>query len=171
KYITIVAIIGAGLFNWWLLLQGIIGALLMSVILYTLIRLMMSSRKLLSSEVLVSKLEEGMIPAKSLILEGKKVKEAEGISYSKIINHAKSKNFAAIGELFTPKEEIISAQKARGLTIEEIKEVKKLLAKGLIPKKMLIKDSMPFVPTMLLGYILCIVLGDFVLRMILAGVL
>ena len=154
-----------------MLTQGIIGALLVSVILYTIIRIMFASRKLLSSEILVSKLEEGMIPAKSLVKNGAKITEENGISYSKIIKLIKEGKVNEIKEMFSPKNEIISAQKARGLTIEEIRAVKKLAAKGLIPKKMLIKDSMPFVPTMLLGYILCIVIGDVALRLILAGLI
>ena len=77
----------------------------------------------------------------------------------------------ALKGMLAPKKEIVSARKARGLTDEEIKEVKKLAAKGLIPKKLLIKESMPFVPTMLLGYLLCIAIGDIALKIILTGVL
>jgi prepilin signal peptidase PulO-like enzyme (type II secretory pathway) len=45
----------------------------------------------------------------------------------------------------------------------------KLAKKGLIPKTIAIKESMPFVPTMLLGYIFCLILGDLVF--ILLGVI
>ena len=171
KFITIIALIAAALINWVFLAQGIIGAMLISVLLYTLLKIMLATRKLLSTEVPVSKLEEGMIPAKSLALKGKKVVEAEGINYKKIIKHAKEGNIKAIKEMLLPQKEIISARKARGLTPEEIKTVKKLAAKGLIPKKMLIKESMPFVPTMLLGYLLCLAVGDLALKMLIMGVL
>jgi len=78
----------------------------------------------------------------------------------------KDKNSNAIKEMLAPKNEIISAIKARGLNDEELKFIKQLAKKGLIPKKMLIKESMPFVPTMLLGYILCLILGDIIFIML-----
>jgi len=166
KYVTLLSIIVAIIINLTLLLQGTITAMLVSVILYTIIKLLFSTRKLLSKEIEVKKLQEGMIPAKTLIWKGKNIVEAEGFSLKQIIKYIKQQNTVALNEVINPKNEIISARKARGLTIEELKEVKKLAAKGLIPKKMLIKDSMPFVPTMLLGYILCLVLGDFALLII-----
>jgi preflagellin peptidase FlaK len=170
KYVTLLAIIAAIILNLTLLLQATITAMLVSVVLYTIIKLLFSTRKLLSKEIKISQLEEGMIPAKTLVWKGKKVVEAEAFSIKQIIKYIKQQNKVALNELLNPKNEIISARKARGLTEEELKEVKKLAAKGLIGKKMLIKDSMPFVPTMLLGYILCLILGDFAL-MIIMGLL
>ena len=166
KYLTLITLIAAAIVNLVLLTQGIIAAMLVSVILYTIIKLLFSTRKLLSKEINVSALEEGMIPAKTLVWKGKKVVEAEAFSIKQIIKYIKQQNRVALNEILNPKNEIISARKARGLTLEELKEVKKLAKKGLIGKKMLIKDSMPFVPTMLLGYILCLILGDFALLII-----
>ncbi|MFA6268794.1 MAG: prepilin peptidase [archaeon] len=166
NYITTLAIIFALILNLTLFVQALIAALIISVGLYTSIKLMLSARKVLSSEVLVKSLEEGMIPSKSLIWKGKKIIEEQSIDLGFIIKCIKEKNSQPLLELLKPKKEIISARKARGLTEDELREVKKLAAKGLIPKKILIKESMPFVPTMLLGYILCLALGDLVLMLI-----
>ena len=94
-----------------------------------------------------------------LFWDGKKVAEAQEITPAIIIKYVKEHK---IKELFAKKDEIISARKARGLTIEEVKEVKALAKKGLIGKMIPIKESMPFVPTMLLGYILCLIIGDYI---------
>jgi len=128
-------------------------------IIYGVIKLMLSLRPLLIQKVKVNKLEEGMIPAKTLIWSKGKVLEKDAFSLKEIIKIAKTQN---LKEIFSPKKEIISSTKARGLTDEEINELKKLSKKGLIGKEMLVKESMPFVPTMLLGYILCLIIGDFI---------
>ena len=125
---------------------------------YTLIRMMFSMRPLLSKEIDVKDLEEGMIPSKTLVRKGKKIVELEGISIEQMIKYVKKQK---LNELLHPSEEIISSRKARGVTIEELKEVKKLARAGKISKKMFVKDTLPFVPTILLGYILCLALGDF----------
>lgn len=145
-------------------IQNILATLIIVVFVYGIIKLMISLRPLLISEIKISKLEEGMIPAKTLVWEGKKIVEIEPFSFKSIFAKAKQ---GKTTELLKPRKEIISAMKARGLTDEEIKEVKKLAKRGLIENKMQIKESMPFVPTMLLGYILCLIIGDALIMMLL----
>jgi preflagellin peptidase FlaK len=170
KYLTIITIILAVIINTNLFIQALIAAILFSVILYTAIKLLFSTRRVLSSPILVKNLEEGMIPAKSLIRKGKKIIEEEPLNYKLIIKNIKEQNINALKIMFEPKNEIISSRKARGLTIEELEQVKKLAARGIIPKKIMVKESMPFVPTMLIGYILCIILGDFALIFIMGAI-
>lgn len=168
--VTIIAVILGAVLGPALLVQGIIAALVISVGLYSIVKLMFSSRKLLAEEVEVKKLQEGMIPAKSLYWKGSKVFEEEELDYKKIILLAQKEGIGALSRIFVPKKEIVSARKARGLVPEEIKTLQKLAAKGLIAKKILIKESMPFVPTMLLGYLLCLVLGDAAVLMIIGAI-
>jgi archaeal preflagellin peptidase FlaK len=130
---------------------------------YTLIKMMFSMRPLLSKEIDVKDLEEGMIPSKTLVKKGKKIVELEGISLGQMIKYAKKQK---LNELLNPGEEIISSRKARGVTVEELEEVKKLAKAGKISKTIFVKDTLPFVPTILLGYILCLALGDFWLILI-----
>ncbi len=165
-YPMIIALLAAAVLGPKLLLTSLAAAMILSVGAYTLVKLMLTTRKVLTTEIEVKKLEEGMIPAKSLAWKGKKIIELEGIDYKLIIKYIKEGNTNAIKKMFSPKDELISARKARGLSDDELKEVKKLAAKGLIPKKMLIKESMPFVPTMLLGYLLCLIAGDLALLML-----
>ncbi|MFA5931222.1 MAG: prepilin peptidase [archaeon] len=163
KYITIISLIIALILNLNLLIQALSATVFLSVIVYTIIKLLFSTKRVLSSEIKVKKLEEGMIPSTSLYFKGKKVLEEKNLDFALIMKCVKEKNSKPLFDLLAPKKEIISARKARGLTEEELKEIKKLAQKGLIPKKIRIKESMPFVPTMLLGYILCLILGDFTL--------
>ncbi|MCX6803676.1 MAG: prepilin peptidase [Candidatus Diapherotrites archaeon] len=166
KYATIAGIIISAWMNIWLLLIALISAMIFSVLIYTAIKLMLSSRRLLVSEIEVKKLEEGMIPAKSLAWKGKKIIQIEAFNFNLLIKNAVQKKMGALTELVKPQKEIISARKARGLNEEELKELKKFATKGLIPKKLLIKESMPFVPTMLLGYLICLFAGDAVFFLI-----
>jgi archaeal preflagellin peptidase FlaK len=161
KIITILALIVAFVLtfqnNPLLVVENIVYSLIIIVGFFTLIKLLFSMRPLLSKRINVSKLEEGMIPAVSLIKKGNKIIEAESISIKSIIKYARAKK---INELFYPKNEIISSRRACGLTQEELKKIKQLSKSGKIPKTIIVKDTMPFVPTVLLGYIFCIILGD-----------
>jgi len=167
---TIIAVIAAIFFNYALLAQALAAALLISVGLYSAIKLLFSSRKVLATEISIKELEEGMIPSKSLIKKGTRIVEAQGISSAKLIELIKKMDIKGVKELFSPKKEIISSNKARGLNDDELKIVKKLAAQGKLPKRIWVKESMPFVPTMLLGYLLCIILGDLVITFLI-GVL
>lgn len=162
KYVTIITIIIALILNHFLFLNALTAAILFSVIFYSLIKILFSVKRVLVSEIEVKKLTEGMIPAKTLIWKGKEVVELEGLNIAIVMKLIKDKDSKTIREMLAPKKEIISGVKARGLNDEELKIVKDLAKKGLIPKKMQIKESMPFVPTMLLGYILCLILGDII---------
>ncbi len=126
------------------------------VFIYGTIKLMLSLRPLLETTIKIKDLKEGMIPSKTLYYEKGKVKEYS-FSIKGIFEDAKKNKI----ESLKPKNIIISSTKARGLIESEIKELKKLSKSKKIGETIKIKDSMPFVPTMLIGYILCIILGDF----------
>lgn len=161
KYLTYIVIFIGLLINYLLFIEYLIILIIILVFFYGLIRIMFSMKPLLSKKILVEKLEEGMIPNKTLIWKGKKVVEKEKISLKEIIKKMLN------GEKIAQEKEIISSIKARGLTNKEILIVKKLAKKRLIPKTIYIKDSIPFVPTILLGYILSLILGDFIIYLVL----
>jgi prepilin signal peptidase PulO-like enzyme (type II secretory pathway) len=127
------------------------------VLIYGTLKLMLSLSPLLQTTVKIKDLKEGMIPSKTLYLEKGKIKEYS-FSIRNLIEDVKK---GKLKNSIKPKNEIISSMKARGLIEEEIKELKKLYKNKKIGETIKIKDSMPFVPTMLIGYLLCIILGDF----------
>ena len=157
-FITPIAFVGGAYLDLILTINSLVGLLFMIVVIYGIIKLMFALRPLLSSEINIDKIEEGMIPANSLAWKGKKVVEVQPLSISRIIKYVKEQR---IDKIFEKKKLIVSATKARGFNDEEMEEIKKLAKKGLIPKKIRIKESMPFVPTMLIGYLLAIIFGDF----------
>lgn len=172
KYVTFVSLAAGAVINPVLLLQTSIFLLAISVIGYGMIKLLLSLRPLLSKKVSVVKLEEGMIPANSFLYNRKKVVMVEPISVGQIIKYAKEqKLIEMLRELTGEKKEIISSNKARGMTLEEIRLVKKLARLGKMPKKIMVKDSMPFVPTVLIGYFICLLIGDFFLIIFTRGFL
>jgi archaeal preflagellin peptidase FlaK len=164
KFILTIALVLLAIPQYILLIEVFLGVAFTIVIIYGFSKLMFSIRPLLSKEILVSKLEEGMIPTNTLIKKGKKIVEKENLSFKQVLKAIKN---GKLNELLDSKNEIISSNKARGLSIEELKEVKKLAQKGLIGKKIKIKDSMPFVPTMLIGYAISLIAGDVILILIL----
>ncbi len=161
KYLTIIfALIGL-IINYLTMIEYLIILIILFVGLYGLIRILFLMKPLLSKKIFINDLEEGMIPSKTLMWKGKKVIEKKQLSLKELIRKMKNK------EIVSSEKEIISSMKARGLTIEEINTLKKLSKKGLISKTLLVKDSIPFVPTILLGYILCLILGDFIIQIVL----
>jgi len=157
-FVTPIAFIGGAYLDIILVTQSLLGILFMIVVIYGIIKLMFALRPLLSSKINVNKIEEGMIPGASLMWKGKKVVEVKPLSISRILKYVKEQK---IDKIFEKKELIVSATRARGFNEEEMQELKKLAKKGLIPKQISVKESMPFVPTMLIGYLLAVVFGDF----------
>ena len=71
-------------------------------------------------------------------------------------------------EYMNPKgKEVISSRKARGVTDEEIAELKKYVNEGLLENKMRIKMSAPFVPAIIIAYLVLNIVGDLLWNLIL----
>ena len=168
KYITIIVALMGAIIGLNLFLTSVVFTAIISAGLYSIVRLLFAVRPLLSMKVRTSKLEEGMIPKETFYWKGKTIEKAKEISFKLIIEYAKKNK---ISELFKERKEIISSMRACGLSIAEVKLVKKLAKQGKFPKEILVKDSMPFVPTILLGYIICLAIGDFFLVMLLRGLI
>ncbi len=112
------------------------------------------SKTLLRKTKSVNDLKEGDITAQTLITEGEKIIPV-------------SLNFKSIlkGDFSTllPKNIFIAGFDANGLENEQISILKEKAKKNLAPKLIAVKESAPFVPFVLLAYILLISLGDFIL--------
>jgi archaeal preflagellin peptidase FlaK len=137
--------------NWFLFLQLLFGFLIIVSVFYSIVKLMLSSGEILVEKIKIKDLEEGMIPKDTLVLIKGKIKI---IKFSlKTLGKYKGK-------------EIISSMKARGLTEKEIKELKKLHKAKKIKNNIRIKQSMAFVPTILLGYLITLFIGDLILILV-----
>lgn len=138
------------------------------IFIYSLIKFYFYSKKALEKEIPLDELEEGDIPAETVLFsEGKVIKKPQ-ISIKTIIKYFKDNNLEGLKKYMNPKgREIISARKARGVTDEEIAELKKLQKEGLLENKMRIKMSAPFVPAVLIGYVMLNIVGDLIWNLIL----
>jgi preflagellin peptidase FlaK len=125
--------------------------------LYLLFKLYMLSKTLMRKPVAIKELEEGMIPAQTLVLRGKKVEILPELEIKKLIKQFVANNGKAVKQ---EGKGIVSSRSAGGLTENEIKELKALLSKKKIGPTLLVKESAPFVPAVLIAYIALNIVGD-----------
>lgn len=140
----------------------------MFLVFYTIIKFYFQSKKLLEKEIPINELNEGDIPAETIILKDGAVLKKEPLEIKRIINYFKDNNLEGLKAYLSPKgTEVISARKARGVTDEEISELKKLVKQGLLENRIRIKMSAPFVPAVLIGYVMLNIVGDLIWNLIL----
>ncbi len=117
--------------------------------------------RLLGMEKMVNNLEEGEIPLKTIVEREGKIEVLEGASIGTLIKQLMDNNLDALNQVIKPGTRVIaSSSSAGGLTEEQLKEIKELANKGLIPKKIEVKGTTAFVPGILIGYLLLQLVGD-----------
>jgi len=132
------------------------------IFIYLLFRLYALSKVLMRKQVKVSMLEEGMISAHTIAMKGKRAEIVEGRGIKSLIKYFaqnKSGKETLQGKLGRV---IVSGRSAGGLAKEEIKELKRLASENRGPKELTIKESAPFVPAVLIGYLALNIVGDVV---------
>lgn len=68
-----------------------------------------------------------------------------------------------LSNLLTPPGKLLISNMAAGLTEENLKELKEMLKEGKIEDKFRVKKGVPFAPSILIGVIVSIFIGDLVL--------
>jgi hypothetical protein len=137
--------------------------LLLSLLLglYLLFKLYALSKVLMRKPVEITRLEEGMISAQTIVQRGKNVEILPQTGIKKLIKYFASYKFGEAMQLMQPKGKVIvSSSRAGGLTEAGIRELKKLASEKKIPNKLLVKESAPFVPAVLIAYIALNIVGD-----------
>lgn len=129
---------------------------------YLALKLYSVSRKYaLRETVKVRDLAEGMIPAKSVYLVKGKARVFDGLDMKKVLKHLIHREIGKALEAVRPQGElVVSSSRAAGMDKGEVKKLKELSGKGLLPKTMEVKKSNAFVPAMILGYVIVNVCGD-----------
>lgn len=128
---------------------------------YILFKLYKLSKVLMRKKIPMQNLEEGMISAQTLIQTGKKIEIMPDIETKKLIKYFVTNKMNKAMQLIQPKgKTIVSSRSAGGLTGEEILLLKKLAKENKVPKELLIKESAPFVPAILIAYVLLNIVGD-----------
>ena len=135
---------------------------------YILFKFYFISKKVLAEEMEITALEDGIIPAESIYLKEGKAIRGEKIQIKKIINYFKANNLQGLRQYLSPAgEEIVSARKARGVTVQEIEKLKMLVKEGKLENKIEIKKSAPFVPAILMAYVALNIVGDLLWNLLL----
>ncbi|MGC9516099.1 MAG: A24 family peptidase C-terminal domain-containing protein [Methanomicrobiales archaeon] len=147
--------------NFELAVTGIIFVLISLTVIGIIRKLLTSvSKKALQDEYKVQDLKEGMISAYKIY------RVDDEIVVDKKSMFEKLKDALSKGELsnfLTPPGEIIVGSMAAGLTEEDIKKLKELVEEGKLENSMWIKKGVPFAPSILIGLIISIFIGDLVL--------
>lgn len=106
-------------------------------------------------KIKISELYEGMIPAEFIFIENGKVhREKKGFNIKSFIN------YLTYQKISCAREEIVNPFKARGVTKQEIKKLKELVKKNMLEDSILVKESLPMVPSFLFAYIILNFSGD-----------
>lgn len=154
-----VTLIGIGTLFVTLIVIGIIRKLLTSV-----------SREALQDDYPVEKLKEGMILAHKLYQKNDELQWDEKSFFSKIKETFAKKDLTLINR---PPGKLVISSLAAGLTEDDIKLLKKLRKEGKIKDEVRVKRGVPFAPSILIGLIISLFIGDlaFIIQQLLFNIL
>lgn len=144
--------------NFELTLTSII-LLLISITIIEIIRKLLTSvsKEALQDDFKIQDLKEGMISAYNVYqLEGEIYVDDKGF-FDKFKEAIRTGNMAIIGR---PKGELLISSLAAGITNEDIKLLKNLLKENKIQDRFRIKKGVPFAPSIFIGLIISIFIGD-----------
>jgi preflagellin peptidase FlaK len=128
---------------------------------YILIKLYSVSKTMLRKEKKITELEEGEIVADTFTEIDGKVERCAPLEIKRIINYFTNNKVQALREYLNPPGRIIaSSRNARGLTDEEILELRRLVKENKLENAVVIKLSAPFVPALLIAYLALNIVGD-----------
>jgi len=152
-------------------LMGII-TLLLTLIAIGMVRKLLTSvsREALQDDYPVEGLEEGMILAYKLYQTNGEVEWDEKGFFTKIKETFAKKDLTLISR---PPGKLVISSLAAGLTKDDIKLLKKLRKEGKIKEEVRIKRGVPFAPSILIGLLLSLFIGDlaFIIQQLLFNVL
>ncbi len=132
------------------------------IIVYAFWKLYSESKQYAFREkILLKDLEEGMIPDKYIIEKNGVIEFTERPSIKRVIKNIMNNKIETTLEDFKIKGNIIGNPSiAGGFTQEQVDELKEKAKQGKMPKEIIVRKTMAFVPAILLGYILLQVTGD-----------
>jgi len=157
--------------NFQITITGIILLFISFVVLQIVKNLLTSiSREALQDDYKIEELKEGMIPAYSVYEKDKKVFIDDKSFYSRLKEGIKSGDISIINP---PRGKLIVSSMAAGLTDKDIKLLKELNSNGKLLEKFRIKRGVPFAPSILIGLLISLFVGDiaFIIDKILIGIL
>jgi preflagellin peptidase FlaK len=175
KYVKAVVIAMAVIYSLYTYFQvtliGIVTLFVILIVIGVVRKLLTSvSREALQDDYSIEELKEGMILAHKLYQENDKLQWDEKSFFTKIKETFASKDLTLINR---PPGKLVISSLAAGLTEDDIKLLKKLLKEGKIKDQVRIKRGVPFAPSILIGLIISLFIGDlaFILQQLLFNIL
>ncbi len=140
------------------------------VVLGVLWTLFQTSRKsVLQREKKVAELKEGDIVGEWVVESDGIVRQWLAPDWKTIINHLKRNSWHSMMQSIVPKGTIIaSPYAAGGLGESEVLQLNQFVREKKIRETILVKESAPFVPALLLGFLIASLLGDMFFQAVLA---
>lgn len=172
KAVVVSLVVVASLFyNFNITIYSII-LLYISITILGIIRKLLFSvnKEALQDEYSLEELKEGMIPAHNLYLRDDEVYVDDKTLVNKILEAIQTKDMSL---LTTPPGKNLIANLAAGLTPDDIELLKKLHEEGKISNKFRVKRGVPFAPSIFIGLLISLFIGDMVviLQMILSWII
>ena len=146
--------------------------LFISIVFIEMVRKLLTtvSKEALQNDYPVSDLKEGMIPAYKLYQTDHEIFVDDESFFQKIKKAIKT---ADISLITAPKGKLVVGSLAAGLTKEDIELLKNLAKEAKISNEFRVKKGVPFAPSILIGLIISLFVGDlaFILLKIIYGIM
>ena len=128
-------------------------------IVYFVLNLMLACRVFLRKSIKITEMEEGMIPAEKIIARGNKIERKYSEGMKSFINYIR--HYKIAGQAETGKARVLAdSARARGVSQEELSELRKLVKQGKLEDRISVKESAPMVPAILVAYVALNLVGD-----------
>ncbi|MBI2529904.1 MAG: prepilin peptidase [Candidatus Diapherotrites archaeon] len=136
---------------------------------YLLLKLYVVGRdEAMRKRMKITALEEGMIVAENIVSRNGKIIRVKPLGFGELWDYFRGMNMRALSERMRIKGKIIaSARRAGGVSEEEIAELKKLVRQKKLKDEICIKMSVPFVPAILIAFIVLSIVGDILWNLVL----
>lgn len=157
--------------NFKITLTGIVLIFISITVLEIVKKLLTSvSREALQDNYKISELKEGMIPTYNIFEKDNKVYVDDQSFMTRVRKALKTGNVSLINP---PKGKLLVSSMAAGLTEKDIDLLKELKNKNKIIDVFRIKKGVPFAPSILIGLLISLFIGDiaFILEKILIGIM
>ncbi len=133
-------------------------------LLYFMLKVYSMSKVLMRKAIKITDLEEGMIPAETIVETGKGIERQPEMGIKNLIKYFAVNKFE---KAIKQPREIVSSKKARGATKKEIEELRQLVKQGKLQDAITVKESAPMVPAVLIAYLALNVVGDLIWNVLL----
>ncbi|NYB52859.1 MAG: prepilin peptidase [Methanobacteriaceae archaeon] len=163
--------VAALFYNFQVTISSII-ILFITIMLIEVVRKLLTSvsKQALQDDYSLEKLQEGMIPAYNIYQRDGEIYVDDKSLTGKIMEAFHKRD---LGVLTTPPGKLLVGNLAAGLTGDDIELLKKLNNENKIPSEFRIKKGVPFAPSILIGLLISIFIGDlaYILQTVLVAIL